>query len=148
MQPTISSRDTMHAIIVALIASILFSLRQGLVAGNWPTAIMVSCFAIPVAFAITAVAILPLLALMRLYERSHFAEYMLYPAIAVLFISMIPLLFLSPGLYETLNDGGKRLISNGQLVWSNFGWMILFNIEPALWAGLAGLFFWKLSQKH
>jgi hypothetical protein len=146
MQPSISNRDTMHAIVTALLASVLFSLRQGVVAGNWATAIMVSCFAIPVAVAITVVFMLPLLALMRRYERSHLAEYMLYPAIAVLFISMIPLLFLSPGLYETLNNGGKRLITNGKLVWSNFGWMILFNMEPALWAGLAGLFFWKLNQ--
>jgi hypothetical protein len=71
---------------------------------------------------------------------------MLYPAVAVLFICMLPLL-LSPGLYSTLNVDGKRFISDSHLVWANLGWMIISNIEPALWAGLAGILFWKLDRK-
>jgi len=143
--PLISGRDVTRALVCALVAAVLFSLRQGIASSNWGVAITVGWFAVPVAIAISAIFILPLLAVMRRYQRFHLVEYMLYPAIVVLFISMIPLLFLSSGVYENLNEDGKKLISEGHLVWGNFGWMVLFNIEPALWAALSGLLFWKLE---
>jgi hypothetical protein len=120
---------------------VLFSFRQAIPGGNWGSALMVGLFAIPAALMI----LLPLLAIMRRYRRSHPLEYMLYPAVVVLFICMLPLL-LSPGLYSTLNVDGKRFISHSHLVWSNLGWMIISNIEPALWAALAGILFWKFDR--
>jgi hypothetical protein len=143
--PLISTRSVIRAIVVALVVAVLFSLRQGIASESLGAVTMFGLFAVPIAIAVTVIFMLPLLAVMRRYARVHLIEYMLYPAIAVLAISMIPLLLLSPGVYQTLNENGKTLISDGRLVWANLGWMILFNIEPALWAALAGLFFWKLE---
>jgi hypothetical protein len=141
-----SRRDALLAILTSSIAAVLFSFRQAIPGWNWGLALMVALFAIPTALVITVIFLLPMLAIMRRYRRSHLLEYMLYPAVTVLFICMIPLL-LSPGLYSTLNVDEKKFISDSHLVWSNLGWMIIFNIEPALWAGLAGLLFWKLDLR-
>lgn len=139
-----SSHSALRAILSSLIAAVLFSLRQAIPLGSWSAALIAGLFAVPTAVVITVVFLLPLLAIMKRYRRSHPLEYMLYPAVVVLFICMLSLL-LSPGLYSTLNVDGKKFISQSHLVWSNFGWMIIFNLEPAIWAAFAGFCSGKLT---
>jgi len=145
MTPGLNARDVLAAFGCALAAALLCSLRVGLAQGNPATFAMLSLFAVPIALGATALVLLPALVAMKAWRCRRASGYVAVPAAVVLAVSLAPMLI--SGSTSHLRIDGKLLIENGHAVWANFGWIVFFNMEPALWAGLAGLAYWWLRVR-
>jgi hypothetical protein len=146
MRSGFAFRDGVTAIAVALIVAVLFCLRQSMVAGDIRQAFSLAFFVLPIACLVTIFVEMPLLFFMKTRGRNNLLGYVMVPGVTVLILYMAPLL-LNPGIFSVLNFEGRALLRNGSVVWHNIGWMIVYHVEPALWAALAGFIFWWLRIK-
>lgn len=139
--------DTGAALVCALIVSVMFSLNQDFPTQHLLSALFLSMFVVPAAFLITAVAELPVLHLVLKRGYTHPLIYVLLPGLVVLAVCVLPdVLFGSS--FSVLREDSRDLIIDGEIVWENFGWYLLYSSEPAYWASLAGLLFWLMRVRR
>ena len=146
MRSGLNTRDVLTAFGCAAAAALLCSLRFGLAQGNPASVVMLSLFAVPLALGATALVLLPALVAMKAWRCRRAFGYVAVPAAVVLAVSVAPMLI--PGPTSQLRIDGRQLIEDGHAVWANFGWIVFFNSEPALWAGGAGFAYWWLRVRR
>jgi hypothetical protein len=102
-------------------------------------------YALPIALFVFLVVELPLLSWIRRRSR-NFMVYILIPFLTTLTVSL-GLFFLNAGSLS-LRTSGVIWIEDGRVRWDNFGHIVVGTMEPAIWAGLAGLIYWLLAVRR
>lgn len=146
--------DTGVSLVCSSFAGLLCSLNQFLPGGELAHAVplsgilthtlFLSLFVIPATWLITVVIMLPFLHFVRKRGWTNPLIYSVLPGFLVL------ILFVASNFgssFSRLSVQGKMLIEDSNVVWENFDRLILFNIEPALWACFAGALFWILRVR-
>lgn len=140
----LTARDWLSAIAATTIVTLLFCVR--LVAGNGSVigVAFLLLYALPTALFIFLVVELPLLSWVRRRSR-NVAAYILIPFMSMLTVSL-GLFFVNAGSLS-LQTGGVIWVDNGRVRWDNFGHIVVGTMEPAIWAGLAGLIYWFFAVR-
>lgn len=73
--------------------------------------------------------------------------YVLLPGLLVLAVLVLPEVVFG-GPFSALREDDKDFILEGEIVWENFGWYLLYWSEPAFWESLAGLLFWLMRVRR
>lgn len=142
----LTTRDWLSAIGATTFVTVLFCARLAAGNGGLVGAAFLLMFALPTALFIFLVVELPLLAWIRRRSRSV-AAYIVVPFATVQLISLAPF-FLNAGNFSHLRNDGVTLIEHGSVRWENFGQIVAYTIEPAIWAGFAGLIYWFFAVRR
>ena len=129
-------REVISTIGCALFVTLLFCVRYGYMAGDYRYVLMFLLFGVPISLTVTLFFLLPSVAILKRLKIKNVIVFITLPAIIVFTLTLTPILLNS---ISTQTIEGKLVIENGKIVWRNFGWLLLYNAEPALWAAFAGL---------
>jgi hypothetical protein len=142
----LTARDWLSAIGATIFVTVLFCVRLIAGEGGVIGVAFLLMFAIPTALFIFLLVELPLLSWIRRRSR-NVAVYILIPLMTVQVISLAPF-FVNAGTFFHLRTDGVALIEGGHVRWDNFEHILAYTVEPAMWAGLAGLIYWFFAVKR
>jgi len=141
----LTARDWLSAIGATTFVTVLFCIRLVIGNGGVLNVAFLLVYALPIALFIFLVVELPLLSWIRRRSR-NFMVYILIPFLTTLTVSL-GLFFLNAGSLS-LRTSGVIWIEDGRVRWDNFGHIVVGTMEPAIWAGLAGLIYWLLAVRR
>lgn len=140
---SLAASDWVSAVGATFFVTCLFCVNQVYETGGAAGVLFLLVFTFPVALAIVIIVEMPLLSFMKRRFR-NFLVYIFAPFITVLFLRILAF-SMSAGTFSVLRSNGVSLIENKIIRWDNFLQIIIFNLEPALWAALAGAIYWYRS---